>query len=87
MPQHRMALHGKHVVELSAMAWNGKEWGEMAQVARAHKAWMHGKGFFIEICGLARHGKEWYGNREFEWELGLDKALCGMSSSWMERYF
>jgi len=45
------------------------------------------RGVFIEICGLARHGKEWYGNREFEWELGLDMTLCGMSSSWMERYF
>jgi len=66
------------------MAKNGVRWH------RLHGLTRYGcmeRGVFIEICGLARHGKEWYGNREFEWELGLDMALCGMSSSWMERYF
>jgi len=28
--RHSMALNDIHVVELSAMAWNGKEWSEMA---------------------------------------------------------
>ena len=58
------------------MAKNGVRW---------HR--LHGKGVFSGIYGLARHGKEWYAYREFQWELGLDMARCGMLSSRMERYF